>query len=79
MKLRYTKYITVVCVLLLVLAVPMLAHADSPDNPPGDPDVPVDGGLSLLITAGVGYAIKRTRQAKKSAVQSSSTTNNHQL
>jgi hypothetical protein len=33
--------------------------------PPDDPsDVPVDGGLSLLIAGGVGYGIYRLKKAK---------------
>lgn len=33
----------------------------------GDPnaDVPVDGGLSLLVAAGVGYGAKKIRERKK--------------
>lgn len=75
MKLRFIKYATIVWVMLLILVVPMLAHADGPDGTPGDPDVPIDGGLSLLVAAGVGYAMKKKGQTKK-AVQPSSTKNN---
>ncbi|MFY7900345.1 MAG: PID-CTERM protein-sorting domain-containing protein [Chitinophagaceae bacterium] len=33
-----------------------------------DPDVPIDGGLSLLVAAGVGYGAKKIKdkKAKKS-------------
>ena len=31
----------------------------------GNPDVPIDGGLSLLVAAGIGYGIKKTRDAKR--------------
>ena len=31
----------------------------------GNPDVPIDGGLSLLVAAGVGYGIKKTRDARR--------------
>ena len=30
----------------------------------GNPDVPIDGGLSLLVAAGIGYGIKKTRDAR---------------
>ncbi len=31
-----------------------------------DPDVPIDGGVSLLVAAGVGYGIKKLYNKKKS-------------
>jgi hypothetical protein len=36
---------------------------------PPDPGVPVDGGLSILIAAGVGYGVNKLRKnsQKKSA------------
>ena len=41
---------------------------DAPDCPPvpdGDPDaVPIDGGLTLLLAAGVGYGIKKMRDKR---------------
>lgn len=30
-----------------------------------DPDTPIDGGLSILIAAGVGYGIKKVRDERK--------------
>jgi hypothetical protein len=50
-------------VLIIIFSMPMLAHAQ-PD-PGGDPDVPIDGGLSLLVAAGVGYAAKKGYDKKK--------------
>jgi hypothetical protein len=35
-------------------------------DPGGEPDVPIDGGLSLLVAAGVGYGIKELRKKKES-------------
>ncbi|TDH19991.1 hypothetical protein EXU57_22200 [Segetibacter sp. 3557_3] len=35
---------------------PAPAHAQDPGE---DPDVPLDGGLTLLIAAGVGYGVKK--------------------
>lgn len=34
-------------------------------DPGGDPDAPIDGGVVLLIAAGVGYGVKRTREQRK--------------
>ena len=31
----------------------------------GNPDVPIDGGIGLLVAAGIGYGIKKTRDARK--------------
>jgi hypothetical protein len=39
------------------------AVEDGPD-PGGDP-TPIDGGLSLLLAAGVGYGAKRLRKNRK--------------
>jgi opacity protein-like surface antigen len=42
---------------------------DGPTGPgggPGDPDVPIDGGISLLIAAGIGYGMRKKHlDAKK--------------
>ena len=52
--------------LLMVLfhLVPVLCMAQIGD-PGGDPDAPIDGGVGLLIAAGVGYGIKRYKDAAK--------------
>ena len=34
-------------------------------DPGGDVDTPIDGGLSILIAAGVGYGIKKVRDERK--------------
>ena len=36
-----------------------------PGDPGDDPDVPIDGGVSLLVAAGAGYGIKRYRDSRK--------------
>ena len=42
--------------------VPVLAIAQDPG---GGPDVPIDGGLSLLAAAGVAYGVKKYREHTK--------------
>lgn len=38
-----------------------------PGDPGGDPDgIPIDGGVSLLAAAGVGYGIKKIIDHRKS-------------
>lgn len=38
---------------------PMLGMAQ-PGDPGGDPDAPIDGGLGILVAAGVGYGVKKS-------------------
>ncbi len=51
---------------LFLMLLPALLHAQ-PD-PGGDPDapIPIDGGLGVLLAAGVGYGIKKMRDHRKS-------------
>jgi predicted metal-dependent HD superfamily phosphohydrolase len=62
---KYQKIIPVL-VTLLVLMLPSMLHAQGPD-PGGDPDaaVPIDGGLSILLAAGVGYVAKKGYDKRK--------------
>ena len=56
---------------LLVIAFSLLpfisiALPDPCTGPDGNPaDCPIDGGISLLLAAGVGYGVKRYRDARK--------------
>lgn len=34
-------------------------------DPAVDPDAPIDGGVSVLIAAGVGYGIKKYRDGRR--------------
>ena len=36
-------------------------------DPAGDPDAPLDGGLGILIAAGVGYGIKKMRDHNRTS------------
>lgn len=56
-----------IAILFAIMALPVLVMAQ-PEGLPGDPDVPLDGGLSLLVAAGVGYGARKMKQRK----------NNHQ-
>jgi len=44
----------------MVLLLPSLVHAQT--DPGTDPDVPVDGGISLLLAAGVAYGVKKVKE-----------------
>ncbi len=51
--------------MLAILLLPCLLFAQ--DNVPGDPDnVPIDGGLSLLIAAGLGYGANKLKKSHAS-------------
>ena len=51
--------------LLVILFLPTLLHAQ-PGFDDEVNDVPIDGGLSLLVAAGVGYGAKKLRERRKS-------------
>jgi len=69
MKTRTINIITFICVLAIFLA-PTLLHAQGPGFGDDTDDVPVDGGISLLVAAGVGYGVKQMRKKKNNAVKS---------
>jgi hypothetical protein len=48
--------------IVLVLSLPAMAQDNFPD--PED-DIPLDGGLTLLLAAGAGYGAKKLRDNKK--------------
>ncbi len=58
-----------ICLLVMLLVVTNLVHADGIGDPgggAGDPDAaPIDGGLSLLVAAGVGYSAKKVKELRK--------------
>ena len=50
---------------LLLIAVTILPFFAMAQDPGGGPDVPIDGGLSLLLAAGAAYGVKKYRNSKK--------------
>ena len=67
-----TKQIILTIILLGVFLTPALLHAQ-PDFIDDTADAPIDGGLSLLVAAGVGYGAKKLRsnRIKKQSDESS--------
>lgn len=51
-------------VLLAIILLPSMLHAQPGFGDDVD-DVPVDGGLSLLVAAGVGYGVKKIKAKRK--------------
>jgi len=60
MKHRMTNW-NAVLVLIVILLLPTVVLADPPDPN----DIPIDGGLSLLLAAGAAYGAKKYRDYKK--------------
>ena len=57
---------TVICIVLGMVIFPSFLSAQpGGGGPDPDPSVPIDGGLSLLIAAGVGYAAKKAHDKRK--------------
>lgn len=59
-KIKSKKILSILLALICV-ALPVISLAQGPDDPN---DVPIDGGLSLLIAAGSVYGIKKYRSYK---------------
>jgi len=47
-----------------ILFVAITAVQAQIDDAGGDVDLPIDGGLSLLVAAGVGYGAKKLKEKK---------------
>lgn len=48
--------------ILIFAATTSMAQGGHPGFPGDDPDVPLDGGLSLLVAAAAIYGIKKIRE-----------------
>jgi hypothetical protein len=63
---RNGKRLVAISILFVALnMIPHLVRAQDPGDPGGDPDAPIDGGVSLLVAAGIGYGIKKVRESRK--------------
>lgn len=62
LKISTIQFAMLVCLFL----VPCLIHAQFPGfTDDVVDDVPIDGGLSLLVAAGVGYGAKKIKEKRK--------------
>jgi len=64
---RQTRFVIFTGMLIVLFnAFPYSIKAQAPDGSNfGDPDAPIDGGVSLLVVAGIGYGIKKHRDSRK--------------
>ncbi len=63
---QYSKKLISTGILFLALTIlPNLTHAQDPGDPGPDPDAPIDGGISILVVAGVGYGLKKAKDYRK--------------
>ena len=52
------------CLFILLFVASLAAHAQPPEAGVDPNNAPIDGGLSLLVAAGVGYGAKRLKEKK---------------
>jgi hypothetical protein len=64
MKLKTTQVLSYFILLCILFILPTFLNAQ-PMFDDDVNDVPVDGGLSLLVAAGVGYGAKKLRDKRK--------------
>lgn len=68
MRIKIKNSIYTAVVFLAITAFPLIAIAQDPG---GGPDVPIDGGLSVLLAAGAAYGVKKYRDHKKKNMEES--------
>lgn len=64
MKRIYRLFVITGVLLIIFDLHPLLCNAQPPDDF-YDPDAPIDGGVGLLVAAGIGYGIKKARDKRK--------------
>ena len=55
----------VLALMVVMLAIGAQAQSPDPWDDADSADVPLDGGLSLLVAAGAGYGVKKYRDSRK--------------
>ena len=65
-SLQKTLTKAIVCLVFLMAIPTVYVLAGNPSGPGGDAGgAPIDGGISLLVAAGIGYGAKKLRDARK--------------
>ena len=70
MRIILKSFLLLSVLMIILTLLPTLVHAQitDPGCDPLDPACPIDGGLSLLLAAGVGYGIKKVRDTRKKQI-----------
>lgn len=58
------KHINLLLLIIMLIALPVMLQAQ-PEFEDDVEDVPFDGGISLMIAAGVAYSVKKVRDSRK--------------
>ncbi len=59
---KFIKWVFIIC----IVCTPVFVMAQGFDDDVLDNPVPFDGGVSLLVAAGIGYGLKKARDKQKS-------------
>jgi len=63
---RYSRYIYLVQIFAVLFCLfPQFVSAQPTDPVLFDTDTPIDGGIGILVAAGVAYGIKKYRDERK--------------
>jgi hypothetical protein len=69
------KHFYTVLIILMGMCIPAVSNAQV--DPPPDPiDTPIDGGLSILLAAGVGYGVKKAYDKRKKTANENDSVSN---
>jgi hypothetical protein len=69
------RFLQIVFILFALLIFPLfIENASSQPPPPPPQDIPIDGGLSLLIIAGAAYGARRIYKNQKQETETNSDT-----
>lgn len=60
-----SRFATISTVVLFICLPSLVWPQPGGGGPDPDPQVPLDGGVSLLVAAGVGYALKKAHDKRK--------------
>jgi len=64
------KFVFIVILTLTFIITPYIIQTASAQPPPDqEVDIPIDGGLGILIIAGLAFGAKRLHETKESVVQ----------
>ena len=64
MNTQHKKFLLSIITIFIIMLLPTLAVAQIDGLPSENIDAPIDGGLSLLVAAGVGYGAKKLKQKR---------------